>query len=328
MEVGKQRKSGMMTAKPKCEVVNQYLEKLISPFLGESYLIRAKIVHIPVDRLHHIAKIPALPHNLKIETWEELKDECKYPSAISFFPIHMLSGFTKYILVSKRAFCNNCILQLEKCKSAAFEAMYDFCPLELYSGERHRMHSSIDSLIRDPHRNLRIFVDGNCVHDELSVLPREDLKTILFPGAPADVDTLISVIACTLAVVLSDLLRAQKVDNIGIIRAFQYFQKLPLNIQRELTNKSNLLNRGGVSFLKRSDPRSLVERYLLAATMKDCSLMVSVRLVDHTQLSQMTNVIPTTNPKSAKNLENAYRRFVNGVEAIRANPKIHKPCCV
>lgn len=46
-------------------------------------------------------------------------------------------------------------------------------------------------------------------------------------------------------------------------------------------NKSNLLKFGNnLSFLHKSDPRSLVERYLLAATMKDCSLMLSLRLVN------------------------------------------------
>lgn len=45
--------------------------------------------------------------------------------------------------------------------------------------------------------------------------------------------------------------------------------------------KSNLLKfADNLSFLSKSDPRSLVERYLLAATMKDCSLMLSIRLID------------------------------------------------
>lgn len=105
-------------------------------------------------------------------------------------------------------YCNNCILQvffalftirsyfkIEKWRSAAFDAMYDFCPLELYSGNRTRMCLTIDSLIRDPHRNLRIFVDGNVIHDEISILPRTDLDNLLFPGAvKADVDTLISAV--------------------------------------------------------------------------------------------------------------------------------------
>lgn len=44
--------------------------------------------------------------------------------------------------------------------------MYDFCPLELYSGSRSKMHKALDSLIHDPHRNLRIFVDGEVIHDD------------------------------------------------------------------------------------------------------------------------------------------------------------------
>lgn len=59
--------------------------------------------------------------------------------------------------------------------------MYDFCPLDLYSGDQKRVMASIESLLRDPHRNLRIFVDGNVVHDEKQVLSRERLSSLCFP---------------------------------------------------------------------------------------------------------------------------------------------------
>ena len=127
---------------------------------------------------------------------------------------------------------------------------------------------------------------------------------------------------------------------------------LRLLFQMELWNKSNLVKRGdGLSFLKKSDPRSLVEQYLLAASMKDCSLMISVRLVAKSDLDNLRgnnqNAIPLIgvngtdgkrlyfahsirivdlDPKSAKNLENAYCRFIAGVEFLRSNPYIHKTC--
>ncbi|KAI1722735.1 inositol-pentakisphosphate 2-kinase domain-containing protein [Ditylenchus destructor] len=178
--LAKHRKSGTMTTKPKCEI------KMVSPFLRDDYLIskfiyantmalnrmlsEAKIVHIQADHLHQLAKIPSLPHNFKIERWEELKDELKYPA-----------GVIK-------------LFAIEKWRSAAFDTMYDFCPLDLYSGERDRMRGSIRSLIHDPHRNLRIFVDGDVVHDEDSQLNRSQLNAVLFPHAAADVDTFISVV--------------------------------------------------------------------------------------------------------------------------------------
>lgn len=73
--------------------------------------------------------------------------------------------------------------------------MYDFCPLSLYSGDRGRMHCALASLIRDPHRNLRLFVDGNVVHEESMVLSRDELAQALFPANPnADVNTFISAV--------------------------------------------------------------------------------------------------------------------------------------
>lgn len=55
--LAKDQKSGMMTTKPKCEVINQYLEKIIMKILSENYLIPLKIVYIPVDKLHYLAKV-------------------------------------------------------------------------------------------------------------------------------------------------------------------------------------------------------------------------------------------------------------------------------
>lgn len=61
--------------------------------------------------------------------------------------------------------------------------MYDFCPLDLFSGDLTRMCQSIESLIADPHRNLRIFLDGTPVHDEESLLNRTELEAVLFPAS-------------------------------------------------------------------------------------------------------------------------------------------------
>lgn len=73
--------------------------------------------------------------------------------------------------------------------------MYDFCPLSLYSGNREKMHAALSSLIRDPHRNLRIFVDGDVVHDELQQqICQEALCLLMFPSQNADIDTFVSVV--------------------------------------------------------------------------------------------------------------------------------------
>lgn len=125
--------------------------------------------------------------------------------------------------------------------------MYDFCPLDLFSGNLMKMRSSIKSLIRDPHRNLRIFVNGNVVHEENEILTYDQLNAICFPNNLfPNIDVLITAIACILAGVSDDqnknfilqndsvlynLLQAQKIDTIGIVRAYNYFCKLPYNVQ-------------------------------------------------------------------------------------------------
>ncbi|CAK5006860.1 unnamed protein product [Meloidogyne enterolobii] len=233
--------------------------------------------------------------------------------------------------------------------------MYDYCPLALYSGERSKMEYALASLIYDPHRNLRIFVDGNSVHDDSDSPKNFDekiLSDLIFPGTPnANIQIFIKIVTCILAgvnddqkpfslqqsSVLFDLLKAQKIDNIGIVRAYELYKSLPQNIQRELQKKSNLLGRG-LDFLAKRDARSLVERYLLAATMKDCSLMISIRLVD--KIGE--NIVRTVGGGSGfvsvraldgqslyfafSNLESAYSRFMAGIGLIKSHPNVHRPC--
>lgn len=44
----------------------------------------------------------------------------------------------------------------------------------------------VQSLIRDPHRNLRIFLDGKTVHSNETFLQRDELQRILYPEVSID----------------------------------------------------------------------------------------------------------------------------------------------
>lgn len=416
LRLAKQRKSGTITVKPKCHVVVAYLEKLIVPILGRQFLVKPKIVQVDIKTLHNLAKIPSLPLNLKVETYGELCDSDKFPSSMSFLPMESVPNGIRYIdalqmldatRIPKRLpqqyfgptitveikpkqgffqkhtainipYCNNCILQLEKCCSDAYDQMYDFCPLDLFSGHLDRMKSAINSLVAVPHRNLRIFLDGTVIHSDEMPLEIGQLKETLFHDAAVSVEQLVTALCCILvgspsdesfsmhkSSVLAKLLAAQRIDTIGIVRAHQIYSRLPPNDQKELLDKC-LLPQKGLSFLKRRDDRSLLERYLLAATMKDCSLMISLRLVDpaafkipnvHMYGQQIVRVssspidstqngtetitnghkvppasfafsikIVDLDPKSPKNLLNAYERFIRGVKLIKNHPNIRRPC--
>lgn len=82
------------------------------------------------------------------------------------------------------------VLQVEKCCSDAFEQMYDFCPLDLFSGDLERMRKAITSLIIVPHRNLRIFLDGTVIHSDELPLEIGQLKETLFSDGSVTVEQL------------------------------------------------------------------------------------------------------------------------------------------
>uniref|UniRef100_A0AC34PZK0 Inositol-pentakisphosphate 2-kinase n=1 Tax=Panagrolaimus sp. JU765 TaxID=591449 RepID=A0AC34PZK0_9BILA len=399
--LAKHKKSGQISVKPKCHITNAYMENLIAPLVPERFLIKPKIVIIPLQHVHHLAKIPAMRFNNKIESFKELTVDKDFNSAMSVLPLNVcamaINQGIRYLAalempdatcIAKRLgsmfgptitvelkpkqgflqshpgisapFCNNCILQIEKWKSAAYDKMYDFCPLDLYSGDFERMKKAINSLIHDPHRNLRIFVNGNTVHSDEEVLSEEKLNQLLFPDGNGDVDSLTTAICQVLAgidddvsefelsneSVLKFLLNVQLMDPIGIVTAHELYQSLSFSQQRKLHDKTRLMRKSLDSFVGTvTHAVGLLERYFFAATLKDCSLMLSLRQVSPEEVrssSHAANIIKVRqndplyfaysikivdlDPKTPKNLINAYQRFMDGVRIIQENPSLHKPC--
>jgi hypothetical protein len=56
------------------------------------------------------------------------------------------------------------------------------------------MHAAVESLIADPHRNFRVFLDGSPIHDEESMLSRSALEAMLFPHSPIQLNMLIKAV--------------------------------------------------------------------------------------------------------------------------------------
>jgi hypothetical protein len=134
-------------------------------------------------------QIPALEPNSKVENFESLMDLDKFPSKTSFFQPSTINcemptvidalqmadltripkrglglrgpritielkpkqGFAQHHVNVNVPYCNNCIFQIEKCNSQQFEHMYDYCPLDLFSGQEQRMRRAINALLRNPH---------------------------------------------------------------------------------------------------------------------------------------------------------------------------------
>ncbi|CAJ0581503.1 unnamed protein product, partial [Mesorhabditis spiculigera] len=387
----KQRKSGLLTVKARSELVNNYMNRLIAPLFSPHYLVSPRMVNFRVEGVHQIAKIPSLPPNRKIERYEDLFE---LPESSSFFPLNAIpkgcsrisalemvdatripkevdcfygptitveikpkQGFFQRHAGFELSHCNNCVLQIEKCSSDSFETMYDFCPLDLYSGELGRMRASLEALFKVPHRNLRVFVNGDMVHSDERALEFEKLDAVLFPDGSQNIYGLIDALCCALAgqrsadaanfcitadSVLGQIQAGQVIDKIGIAEAHALFTRLPAHDQNQLKERGALAKRT-LGLLNETDDRALLEQYFLAATMKDCSVMISLRMVpaavagtvalEDTVIVAVQDVffavslkIVDLDPKSAKNLVNAYERFTSGADLLAKQPTLRRPC--
>ncbi|VDN38299.1 unnamed protein product [Gongylonema pulchrum] len=127
--------------------------------------------------------------------------------------------------------------------------MYDFCPLDLFSGDLDRMRKALKSLFAVPHRNLRIFLDGTVIHSDEIPLAGEQLRETLFHDGSISVEQLITALCCIMvgapsddlfamhsSSVLAKLLTGQRIDTIGIVRAYQIYRSLPEAVQVDFTH--------------------------------------------------------------------------------------------
>ncbi|KAF8360317.1 ippk-1, partial [Pristionchus pacificus] len=384
----KTRKSGELSLKTKSMVVGEFMETMVSPLLHSNYLVKPRTVEMRVEDVHQLAKIPKLEANSKVEDISELESVC---SSISLLPLPSIpQGVTsitclemldatcipkRFIALSDHStitmeikpkqgyyqnhpgidlpYCNNCILQMEKCvgKGSTFTSMYDFCPLALFSTQVREQREALESLIRDPHRNLRIFLDGKTVHSNETFLQRDELQSILYPEDDCCLDDLLEGVLSVLNgskeggsgdgrdSLLQQLLKGQKMDELGIVKAHQLFFTLSQKEQAEVGRK--VQSQGGLSFLQDQSPVSLLKRFFLAATLKDCSIMISLRLIKNdSDLQEETDLIrlPSNktfaysvkvvdlDPKAPKNMISSHRRLMGGAEILKGNPSIRRPC--
>uniref|UniRef100_A0A0N4ZAI1 Inositol-pentakisphosphate 2-kinase n=1 Tax=Parastrongyloides trichosuri TaxID=131310 RepID=A0A0N4ZAI1_PARTI len=276
-------------------------------------------------------------------------------------------------------YCNNCVLQLEKWKSQAFAKMYDFCPLDLYSGDKIRMDKAIQSLIADPHRNMRIFKDGIEIHSNEGQVGKEGLEECIGELSKylnnetcmseniKIVDVLVDALSCILAgldtninsnfsikptSIINQLLVGQKIDKIGLVEGIKLLGQFSLKERSTFDDIYQWTKKDLSSIINSNSSENKLWQYLLAATLKDCSLMISMKIIDRTTkdlLSKYTDNIvtiypntfqkPSTpfyftysvkvvdlDPKSPKNLINSYARFIEGINLLQMNPSLRIPC--
>lgn len=174
----------------------------LRPLLGEEYLPMCTVVRVSrsfVEELQarcRAASDGAVARMLNLDIAAEygwVEADCsRFPSAR--WPVHHAPLRTEPLLCfelkPKAAvlqpgslarglprYCRACALHVAKAVmgSAAPEEKSDYCPLDLFSGNRHRMWKALRALIRAPRNNLLLWVDG----DPLYGHGRTDIEPVL-----------------------------------------------------------------------------------------------------------------------------------------------------
>ncbi|MEE6502775.1 hypothetical protein FKM82_004633 [Ascaphus truei] len=227
-------------------------------FLGESYVHHGDVVQLPLDFLKRLClKIQSerpesrcdkemdvsgyamcLPNLTRLQTFPfvelrpifciEIKPKC------GFIPC---SGHIAKEI--KKKVCRFCMHQHLKVAKGKWKLISKYCPLDLYSGNKQRMHFALMNLLQESQNNLKVFKNGELIYgcrddqEHLSDLNELSyhLKPFFFPAnglvsGPQCTKTvlkeLIHVLTATLLSSSTDTGRAGNMKSIPISQGRNY----------------------------------------------------------------------------------------------------------
>lgn len=196
--------------------------------------------------------------------------------------------------------------QVLKFSQGQIKSVSNYSPLDLFSGSFEQIYKSIHDLFENPQNNLRVFVDGKACHTSLLnadiEVPKwapvdEALKSCMSCSKGGRLKALKGLVSELLfgTDALKNLLAAQKLDTYdieGVIHAYNKIAEQHSDVFPDCTNMGNMNDADEssdhsqlIDFDKNikdfdlAESRKVVRDYLIAATAKDCSLMLTFQEV-------------------------------------------------
>ncbi|KAL1914685.1 uncharacterized protein VTP21DRAFT_8096 [Calcarisporiella thermophila] len=179
----------------------------------------------------------------------------------------------------KRRTCRFCMHQYLKNPQGGLSS---FCPLDLYSQNADRMREALENIFEKPQNNLKVFVDGQVMKsiDDLEKwgITREEAKELL-------VSILLQEGILPRLKHLQSSLDPLGVEAIASLYARHSFSSLPEPTLDEWRHTiAQYIERGKTARtlatldqIEEEEAKAWVREFLLAATIKDCSIMIAIR---------------------------------------------------
>ncbi|XP_050207405.1 inositol-pentakisphosphate 2-kinase isoform X1 [Mercurialis annua] len=214
----------------------------------------------------------------------EIKPKC------GFLPISTFIADRNSIKKSTTRFKMHQILKLRQCETSEV-SQYD--PLDIFSGSKERIQKAIRALYATPQNNFRVFMNGSLIFGGLgggtqktSIVIEKAFEDALKGAIQAKdglcTTSLIELVAKAVysSKVLDRLLEVQKLDSLdieGAIHAYYNIISQPCMVCRELAEAGLSHKYASLHSISMNESLKIVRDYLIAATAKDCSLMISFR---------------------------------------------------
>nr|XP_004238270.2 inositol-pentakisphosphate 2-kinase isoform X1 [Solanum lycopersicum]XP_025886662.1 inositol-pentakisphosphate 2-kinase isoform X1 [Solanum lycopersicum] len=271
-------------------VTREFLETVDNNVLCQrpSWRVDAAMVNPLCDSVLLISDHSLFPRGALKEDFcisVEIKPKC------GFLPLSEFIASENSIKRTVTRFKMHQALKLHQGKISEISA-YD--PLDLFSGSSDRVHKAIKGLFETPQNNFRVFLNGSLILGglggnadatscEVGETFENALKCVIQAVDGQRTQCFLDLISKTIfsSGLLNKVLEVQKLDNAdieGAIHAYYNVISQPCAVCNKLSAEDQLSERySSLHSISNDESMKIVRNYLIAATAKDLSMMISFR---------------------------------------------------